>query len=211
MAALNSTQITTLLLIAQASITFLISLRAFSRYFKTHHDLHFILGVAMGTIAVVGVIGIIGDNYLASFFSTKWFRYAAQIVSYFFIFLATLSTSERYLRRVAQWLLIFVALLLVALFMTPLTPQFADPKVEAIVSLLRGVITFVISVNYMRFFLQKGTRFSFLMGLSFLLIAVGIAITTPWYYEQTGLIYLYVGDTTRTVGLLTLLLTFLIG
>src|SRR5579875_548760 len=173
MAALNSTQITTLLSIAQASITFLISLRAFSRYFKTHHDLHFILGVAMGTIAVVGVIGIIGDNYLASFFSTKWFRYAAQIVSYFFIFLATLSTAERYLRRVAQWQLI--------------------------------------SVNYMRFFLQKGTRFSFLMGLSFLLIAVGIAITTPWYYEQTGLIYLYVGDTTRTVGLLTLLLTFLIG
>lgn len=208
---MTSTEITTLLLVAQATIAFLISFRAFSQYFHTRHDLHFILGVAMGTIAVVGVIGIIGDNYFASSFSTKWFRYLAQMVSYTFIFLASLRTSESYLRRVAQWQLIFVAFLVIALFLVPLTPQFANLRVEALVSLLRGVICLVICGNYMRFFLQKGTRFSFLMGLAFLLISVGIAITTPWYFQQTQLIYLYVGDTTRTVGLLTMLLAFFIG
>jgi hypothetical protein len=211
MAAMTSTEITTLLLIAQATITFFISVRAFSQYFKMRHDLHLILGVALGTISVVGVIGIIGDNYFASSFNTKWFRYTAQIVSYTFILLACLRTSENYLHRVAQWELIFVALLVVALFLVPLTPHFVNARVEALVSLLRGVICFVICVNYIRFFLQKGARFSFLMGLAFLLISVGIAITTPWYFQQTQLVYLYVGDTTRTAGLLIMLLTFLLG
>jgi hypothetical protein len=167
--------------------------------------------VAMGIIAIVGVIGIIGDNYLAASVSTKWFRYSAQVVSYSFIFLATLRTSQGYLRRVAQWEMIFAALLVGALFLTPLTPQLTNARVEAVVSLLRGVICFIIFVNYTRFFLQKGARFSLLMGWAFLLIAVGIAITTPWYFEPTELIYLYVGDVTRTVGLLIMLLTFLLG
>ena len=159
----------------------------------------------------VGVIGIIGDNYFASSFSTKWFRYFAQIVSYTFIFLASLRTSGGYLRRVAQWELIFVALLVVALLLIPLTPQLANSRVEAIVSLSRGIICFIICVSYMCFFLQKGTHFSFLMGAAFLLISVGITITTPWYFQQTQLAYLYAGDTIRTAGLLTMLLAFFIG
>jgi hypothetical protein len=210
-AAVTSTEITTLLLIAQASITFLISFRAFFSYFKTRHDLHFILGLAMGIIAIVGVIGIIGDNYLASSFSTKWFRYAAQIVSYTFIFLASLNTSGSYLRRVVRWQLIFAALLLVALFLVPLTPQFANSTVEAAVSSLRGVICFIIFLNYMHFFLSKETRFSFLMALSFLLISAGILVTTPQYFIPTALIDLYIGDAIRIAGLLTLLVTFFVG
>lgn len=208
---MTSTEITTLLLLAQATITFLISLRAFFQYFRTRHDLHFILGVSMGIIALVGVIGIVGDNYFASLFSTKWFRYTAQIVSYSFILLASLRTSESYLRGVARWELAFGGLLIVALLLTPLTPQLADARVEANVSLLRGVICFIICLNYTRFFLQKGARFSFLMAVAFLLIAVGIAITTPWYFEKTQLLYLYVGDITRTSGLLLMLLTFFWG
>lgn len=208
---MTSTEITTLLLLGQATITFLISLRAFFYYSRTHHDLHLILGMAMVTIAVVGVIGIIGDNYFASSFSTKWFRYSAQIVSYSFILLASLRTSTGYLRHVVRWHVIFITLLVIALLLTPLTPQFANPRVEAIVSLLRGVICFAIFITYTRFFFQKGTRFSFFMASAFLCIAIGIAITTPWYFQKTELLYLYIGDTIRTVGLLGLLFTFFIG
>lgn len=208
---MTSTTITTLLLIAQATITLLISFRAFFLYTRTRHDLQLILGIAMGTIAAVGVIGIIGDNYFANLFSTKWFRYTAQIVSYSFILLASLHTAERYLRRLVQWQLLFLAFLTVALFLIPLTPQLADARIEATVSLLRGVICLLICVNYTRFFFQKGARFSFLMALAFLLISVGIAVTTPWYFQKAQLIYLYTGDTTRIVGLLTMLLTFFWG
>ncbi|HEY0756966.1 MAG TPA: hypothetical protein VGD98_23645 [Ktedonobacteraceae bacterium] len=205
---MTSTQITILLLVAQVAITFLIAFRAFARYFQTRHDLYLILGIAMGTIAIVGVVGIVGDNYFASSLNTKWFRYSAQVVSYTFIFLASLRASEGYLRRVVQWELICVALLAGALFLTPVTPALGNARVEALVSLSRGVICFIICLNYIRFFLQKGTRFSFLMGLAFFLISVGIAITTPWYFQQTKLLYLSIGDTTRTVGLFIMLLTF---
>ena len=59
--------------------------------------------------------------------------------------------------------------------------------------------------------MQKETRFSFLTSLAFLLIAFGIAITTPWYFATTALIYLYVGDGMRTAGLFVLFITYLIA
>ncbi len=208
---MTSTEITNLLLIAQASISFLISLRAFYRYSRLGGDLLFILGMSMGIIALVGIIGLIGDNYFASRFSTKWFRYTAQIVSYTFIFLCTVRNSEDYLHRVRRWQLTFTALLLVMLFLTPLVPQLSNPIVEAPVSFLRSVICFVICLNYAVIFMQKETRFSFLMGFAFLLITFGIAVTTPWYFEKTMVLYLYVGDSMRTVGLITLLVAFLTG
>ncbi len=208
---MTSTEITTLLLIAQASITFLIAFRAFFLYFRVRSDLLFILAMSMLTIALVGVLGLIGDNYFASTFHTKWYRYAAQIVSYSFIFLCSVHNSESYMRKVKWWQLIFTALLLGALFLIPLLPQLANPPVEATVSSLRAVICFVICMNYAALFTKKETRFSFLMGLAFLLICFGIATTTPWYFEPQVVLYLYVGDGMRTVGLITLLVAFLVG
>jgi hypothetical protein len=208
---MTPTEITSLLLIGQASITFLIALRAFFLYARVRSDLLFILAVSMSTIAFVGVIGLVGDNYFAHSFSTKWFRYTAQIVSYTFVFLCSLRSSEEYLHQVKQWLLVFIALLMVMLFLTPLLPQLANPTLEASVSSLRSVISFAICLSYAIIFMDKQTRFSFLMALAFLLITFGIAITAPWYFQQTLVLYLYVGDTMRTIGLITLLLAFLFG
>ena len=208
---MTSTEITSLLLIAQATITLLISLRAFSLYSWTRKNLLFILGVSMGTIAVVGVIGLIGDNYFADKFSTKWFRYTAQIVSYTFIFLCAVRSSEEYLRWLKRWQLLFTVLLLLMLLFIYFSPQLSNPLIEAPVSFLRAVICFAIFLSYASFFVQKETRFSFLASLAFLLIAFGIAITTPWYFAKTALIYLYVGDGMRTVGLFVLFITYLIA
>lgn len=208
---MTSTEITSLLLIAQATITLLISLRAFSLYSWTRKNLLFILGVSMGTIAVVGVIGLIGDNYFAGKFSTKWFRYTAQIISYTFIFLCAIRSSEKYLGWLKRWQLFFTVLLVVMLLLTPFSPQLSNPLVESSVSFLRAVICFAIFLTYVSFFMQKEARFSFLMSLAFLLIAFGIAITTPWYFAQTALLYLYVGDGMRTAGLFVLLITYLIA
>ncbi len=208
---MTSTEITNLLLIAQASISFLIALRAFNRYSRTGNDVLFILGMSMGIIAIVGVIGLIGDNYFVGRFSTKWFRYAAQVVSYAFIFLCSLRSMVKYMHLVKRWQVICTALLLVLLFLTPLLPQFSNPRVEASVSFLRAVICFAICLNYASIFMQKETRFSLLMGLAFLLITFGIAVTTPWYFEQAKVLYLYVGDSMRTAGLVVLFVAFLAG
>ncbi|MBV9230176.1 MAG: hypothetical protein JOZ18_12750 [Chloroflexi bacterium] len=207
---MTPTQITTLLLVGQAFITFLIAVRAFFLYARVRSDLLFILAVSMSTIALVGLLGIIGDNYVTSF-STKWFRYTAQIVSYTFVFLCSVRSSEDYLRRVKQWQLVFTVLLVGMLLLAPLLPQLANSTLEAVVSSLRSVVSFIICLNYAVIFMQKETRFSFLMALAFMLITFGIWITTPWYFQQTLVTYLYVGDSMRTVGLITLLLAFLFG
>ena len=205
---MTSTQITNILLIAQASIAFLIALRAFGRYLRSHNDLLFVLGTSMGIIALVGIIGLIGDNYFAGKFSTKWFRYTAQVVSYSFIFLCSLRSSANYMHLVRRWQLICIGLLLVMLCLTPLLPQLSSPLIEAPVSFLRAVICFAICLSYASIFMQKETRFSLLMSLAFLLISFGIAVTTPWYFEKASVLYLYVGDGMRTTGLMVLLLTF---
>jgi hypothetical protein len=208
---MTSTQITTVLLIGQATITLSIALRAFSLYSWTRKNLLFILGMSMGMIAAVGIIGLISDNYFAKSFSTKWFRYTAQIVSYTFLFLCAINSSEKFIQRVKQWQLLFIGLLAVMLLLTPLLPQFANPLVEASVSFLRAVICFIICLTYVSLFMKKETRFSLLMALSFLLISFGIALTTPWYFEPATVLYLYIGDTMRTAGLLLLLITYFIA
>jgi len=213
----TETQITTVLLIFQVAVTFLISVRAFYLYPKTRNPLLFIVGMSMGMITFVGIVGIVGDNYnatvFAGHFTTKWFRYLAQIVSYTFIFLSSVRTSERYLRNVRIWQWIFTVLLLATLAAIPFIPQIqiTDPAIDASISSLRAVVTFVIFLNYVVIFMGKESRFSFLMGLAFLLIAFGIAITTPQYFEKSMVLYLYVGDSVRTLGLITLLIAFYAG
>jgi hypothetical protein len=100
--------------------------------------------------------------------------------------------------------------LLVMLLLTLQLPPLSNPTVEASVSFLRSVICFAICLNYATIFMQKETRFSFLMSLAFLLISFGIAVTTPWYFEQARVLYLYVGDGMRTTGLVTLFVAFLV-
>jgi len=207
---MTSTEITSLLLIAQAAITLLISIRAFALYSWTRKDLHFILGTSMGTIAVVGVVGLVGDNYFAHTFSTKLFRYAAQLVSYTFLLFCAIRSSEQFLRWIKRWQFFFIGLLLVMLAVTPLLPSISSPLIDASTSFLRAIVCFAICLTYASLFMKKETRFSFLMALSFLLIAFGIAITTPWYFSPTTVLYLYIGDGMRTVGLLTLFITYFI-
>ncbi len=207
---MTSTEITSLLLIAQAAITLLISLRAFSLYSWTRKDLHFILGASMGTIALVGIIGLVSDNYFASSFSTKLFRYSAQIVSYTFLLLCAVRSSEQFLQWIKRWQLFFTGLLVVMLALTPVLPQISRPQVEASTSFLRAIICFAICLTYASLFMKKETRFSLFMALSFLLIAFGIAITTPWYFMTDTVLYLYIGDGMRTIGLLVLFITYFI-
>ena len=58
---MNSTQVTDMLLVIQATITLFISLRAFSLFARTGDDTLFSLGLSMGVIALGGMIGLISD------------------------------------------------------------------------------------------------------------------------------------------------------
>jgi hypothetical protein len=63
---MNSKQITDILLAVQATITLLISLRAFYLYSRTRSDALFSIGLSMGVIALGGICGLIGDTLIKS-------------------------------------------------------------------------------------------------------------------------------------------------
>jgi hypothetical protein len=59
---MNSKQITDILLAIQASITLLISVRAFYLYSRTRSDALFAIGLSMGVIGLGGICGLRGHR-----------------------------------------------------------------------------------------------------------------------------------------------------
>jgi hypothetical protein len=209
---MSSKQITDILLAIQATITLLISVRAFYLYSRTRSDALFSIGLSMGVIALGGICGLIGDTILVSpYFNTLWFRYIGQTVSYLFIYLASLRRLKRYTAQIKQWHIIASALLIVLLFLTPFIPTSSNPTTLAILSGSRSIICFVIFLNYADIFMSKETRFSFLMSLAFLLITVGISIYTMKFIVPHSISFDFVGDSIRVVGLVVLLVALFIG
>jgi len=208
----NSKQITDILLAIQATITLLISARAFYLYSKTRSDALFSIGLSMGVIALGGICGLIGDTIVVSkYFNTLWFRYIGQTVSYLFIYLASLRSLKQYTSQIKRWHIIATALLIVLLFLTPFIPTSSNPTTLAILSGSRSVICFIIFLNYADIFMSKETRFSFLMSLAFLFITIGISIYTMKFIVPHALSFDFVGDSIRVVGLLILLIALFLG
>jgi hypothetical protein len=207
----NSTQITDLLLIIQATITLFISLRAFFLSARTGDNMLFSLGLSMGVIALGGMIGLVSDLFLDGAFNTFWFRYIGQTVGYLFIFLSTLRRSERYRRTLKRWHVLATGLLLGLLVLTPVIPAHPDPLVQTALSGSRGLICFIIFFHYVTIFFSKETRFGFLMCFAFFWIAWGIIIYTLQFTQPNPLLLNYVGDSTRIVGLAALLAAFFLG
>jgi len=209
---MNSKQITDILLAIQASITLLISVRAFYLYSRTRSDALFSLGLSMGVIGLGGICGLIGDTILVSkYFNTLWFRYIGQTVSYLFIYLTSLRSLKRNAAQLRQWHIIVTALLILLLFLTPFIPTSSNPTTLAILSGSRSVICFIIFLNYADIFMSKETRFSLLMSLAFLLISVGISFYTMKFIVPHSLSFDFVGDSIRVVGLVILLIALFIG
>ncbi|HZU00556.1 MAG TPA: hypothetical protein VFA10_12895 [Ktedonobacteraceae bacterium] len=208
---MNSTQITDLLLIIQATITLFISLRAFFLSARTGDNMLFSLGLSMGVIALGGMIGLVSDLFLDGAFNTFWFRYIGQTVGYLFIFLSTLRRSERYRRTLKRWHVLATGLLLGLLVLTPVIPAHPDPLVQTALSGSRGLICFIIFFHYVTIFFSKETRFGFLMCFAFFWIAWGIIIYTLQFTQPNPLLLNYVGDSTRIVGLAALLAAFFLG
>ena len=208
---MNSTQITDLLLVIQATITLFISLRAFFLSDRTGDNMLFSLGLSMGVIALGGIIGLVSDLFLDGAFNTFWFRYIGQTIGYLFIFLSTLRGSERYRRTLKRWHVLATGLLLGLLLLTPVIPAHPDPLVQTALSGSRGLICFIIFFHYVTIFFSKETRFGFLMCFAFFWIAWGIIIYTLQFTQTNPLLLNYVGDSVRIVGLAALLAAFFLG
>lgn len=188
-----------------------IALRAFYIYNQGRNSRLFILGLSMGMIALTAAADFVSGNVTNVTMNTDWFLFIGQSVSLLFILLSLLRSSDSYLRGLMLWQVCISALLLGLLLFSPALPAFPNIGIEATLSGLRSFICFGIFFCYVAAFLKKETRFSLLMGLSFLLLALGYLIIFQKYLVSNEGFFDNLGDITRMVGLIILLVAILVG
>lgn len=188
-----------------------ISLRAFSLYIQSRNPRLFVLGLSMGIIALTAVASFIGDNVTTITFNVKWFQYIAQTVSFLFILLSLLHSTEDYQRRIVLWHIIASLPLLLLLVLTPVLPaDFPSPALtKTLLSGSRAVICFIIFLYYMATFMTKESRFSLLMTGAFLLLSLGYWLAIPKYLRSGMAQVDQAGDILRTCGLVILMIAIL--
>ncbi|QBD79716.1 hypothetical protein EPA93_28560 [Ktedonosporobacter rubrisoli] len=209
---LDSTTLHNIFEAAQLFVSFCIALRAFYLYGKAHNSRLFILWLALSFIALTSAVSIVGDNHwLAGPLNTNWFKYIAQAVSFFFIWLSTFRGTERYLHLVRNLHIVGSVLLLGLLLATPLLPGFPNAWLQVTLSSLRAAVCLCIFFQYLIFFFSKATHFSFLMGAAFLFISFGYLVIFPKYLLSNQDLLTNTGDCMRIFGLVILLIAYLIG
>ncbi|MBZ5686391.1 MAG: hypothetical protein LAP86_15275 [Acidobacteriia bacterium] len=189
-----------------------VALRSFALYVQVRSNRLCILGVSMTVIALTAAAGFAGDNVTTVTLNVDWFNYIGQTVSFIFILLSLVRSSEHYLRSVLRYQLLATVPLVILLLLAPmLPPDFPNPVVtKTLLSGSRGVICLFIFFYYTGAFMTKETRFSFLMSGAFLLLSFGYFTIMPKYAYPSDLLD-HVGDLMRVSGLASLLAAVVAG
>jgi hypothetical protein len=189
-----------------------IGVRAFARYLQLHGPRLFILGLAMGTIALTAAADTISGTVTSVYLNTNWFLDIGQAVSLGYIFLSLFCSSDNALRRLLLWQILSTVPLLLLLLLAPALPDFPNPTVRAIVSSTRCIICFLIFGRYIySFIFTKETRFGFLMSVAFLLLSIGYFLILPKILFAHMDMLDQMGDVIRIAGLAILLIGYIRG
>jgi hypothetical protein len=210
---MDSNLIPNILAVVLFLIALFISVRAFYAYAHSQNPRLFILGLAMGVIALTAAADFVSGNLPNLALNTDWFLYIGQAVSFLFILLSFVRSSEDYLNQLMR-VHVFASILAVCLlFLSPTLPDFPNIFLRALLSGSRCLLCFGISFYYISAFLSKQTRFSALMSTAFLLLSFGYLLIFQQYLASGPHQALFdnVGDMIRVVGLLALLAAILIG
>src|SRR5258708_9785654 len=132
-----------------------ISLRAFFLYKHLRSPRLFILGLAMGLVALAAAADFASAFVTAIAFNADWFLFLGQATSFGFIFLSLLNSSERYLRRLILWQIISASLILFLLVLAPLLPDFPNLATRVLLSGFRALGCFLIFGYYASAFITK--------------------------------------------------------
>ncbi len=189
----------------------LISSRALYVYFQVRNPRLFILGVAMGIVALTALADLTSTVITSVTLNTDWFLYIGQSASFLFILLSLVRSDDEYLQRIMRVQVLISALLIGLMLLSPTLPAFSNVLVKSILSGSRCVICFGIFYFYATAFMKKHTRFSFLMSTSFALLAFGYLMIVQQYFIASGTLFDNEGDILRMVGLVILLIAIFRG
>jgi len=156
----------------------IIALRAFFLYSLSRNDVLFILGFSMSSIAVAAFLSNIGDAHLVPY-NTQWARHICSSSGALFIFLSSLVQSHKQLRQLRRMQLVFAALSIAVIVLTPVLPPFSSPLIPAALNNIRTVIYGAALIRYGYLYGLKKSRFSLFMSLGFLCLVIGFILITP--------------------------------
>jgi hypothetical protein len=165
----------------------------------------------MGILALTAAADFASSNITSITLNTDWFLYIGQATSFLFIFLSLVSSSDKYLQRLMLWNIGVSALLLALLLFSPTLPNFPNLALKIMLSGSRSAICFAIFFAYVSAFIKKETRFSLLMSVAFLLLSLGYLMIAQQFLTTNQLLFDNIGDITRLIGLIVLLIAVLAG
>jgi uncharacterized membrane protein YhdT len=206
---MNQNLIANVLSLTLFTVSLFITLRAFYLYLLSHRQRLFILGLSMAIIALTAIASFIGDNVPSFTINLNWFKYTSQTVSFLFILLSLVRSSDRYLRSLMIWHILVSVLLLILL--TPFAPAEISTTAKIVLGSSRSLICLLVFFYYVTSFMKKETFFSLMMSLAFLLLSVGYVLNVPKYSNHLLTLLDNIGDVVRISGLIVMLVTVLIG
>jgi hypothetical protein len=196
------------LAIVLALVMSTISSRAFVSYTQIGAPLFFILGLAMGLLALTGLADFAASHITSIKLNTDWFLYIGQAVSFLFIFLSLKTNADGYQRQLIRWQIFVSLAVLLLLILSPVLPAFPNATVKYILSGSRCILCFMIFFSYIALFMSKATRFGLFMLVSFLLLSFGYLVILMQYIVPMPGLFDNLGDLMRIGGLLLLLVAF---
>ncbi|MEO8970280.1 MAG: hypothetical protein ABI406_01630 [Ktedonobacteraceae bacterium] len=208
---MNQNLIPNIVSVALFTISAVISLRAFYIYSLARNPRIFILGLTMATLALTAIADFASSNITSIALNTDWFLFIGQAASFLFIFLSLMSSSNKYLQRLMLWNIGVSTLLLALLLFSTTLPNFPNTTIKILLSGSRSVFCFGIFFAYVSAFVKKETRFSLLMSVSFLLLSLGYLMIAQQFLTTNQLLFDNIGDITRLIGLIILLIAIIAG
>jgi hypothetical protein len=202
---LQANLVQNLLAVVLCVVTLFVSVRALYIYTQTHSPRLFVLGVSMGIIALTAAADFYSSNVENITLNTDWFLFIGQSVSLLIILLSFFSNTDKYFQVLMRLQLLASALLLGLLLFSPTLPEFPQTFILPLLSGSRGAICFGIFIFYISAFMEKQTRFSLLMSISFVLLAFGYVVILEKYFSPDAALFDSTGDIIRMCGLFVLL------
>ncbi len=205
--------LTSILLFILGVIDAVTGITAFRRYHVTQSDRLFIVGVSM-TIAAIGVAGSALDKLPAlKSLNLDYIWYISTSVGYLLLFLSSIMTSTEQFCILKRWSIIAGVIVIAMIALAPVFPYIvtSDPYIVVPINALRTVICALCFFRYLMLYTSKGTRFSLLMCLAFLFIAVSYAILIPQTLDPVSWQLPLVDTIVRIAGDAILLAAFVVG
>ena len=188
-------------------VALFIAVRSFDVYFYFRYQRLYILGLSMALVSLSAATDFVASYVKVIALNTGWFSYTSQAVSFLFILLSLLRSSNAYLKTLIRLNLLMLPLLLLLLLYSPLLPSIPDTTTQALLGLPRCILCFMIFLSYFSAFLSNPGHFNRFISAAFFLLGFGyfVIIIQNLLFSGTQHYVDNLGNITSVIGLAALI------